>query len=140
MMQLTVYYDEMCMLCAKEIHHYQKQKGSENIRFVDITADSFDAKAEGVDPFLVHKIMHAKSNDGILHTKIDAFIQIWKVLPKYHWLAELSEKSVVKSMMDVGYVLFAEIRPYLPKKKKADDCSQSPYCEIHQHTELKKEV
>jgi predicted DCC family thiol-disulfide oxidoreductase YuxK len=131
MMQLTVYYDELCMLCAKEIHHYQKQKGSESIRFVDITSSSFDAKAEGVDPFLVHKIMHAKSNDGTLHTKIDAFIQIWKVLPKYHRLAALSEKSVVKKMMDVGYVLFAEIRPYLPKKKKTNDCSQSPYCETH---------
>ncbi len=137
-MQLTVYYDEMCMLCAKEIHHYQKQKGSESIRFVDITSDIFDAQAEGVDPFLVHKIMHAKSSDGKLHTKIDAFVQIWKVLPKYHWLAALSEKSVIKSMMDLGYVIFAEIRPYLPKKKKANDCSQSAYCEIHKQNHLKK--
>ncbi len=140
MMQLTVYYDEMCMLCAKEIHHYQKQLGSEQIRFVDITADNFDAKTEGVDPFLVHKIMHAKLNDGKLHTKIDAFVQIWKVLPKYHWLAKLSENRIVKKLMDAGYVVFAEVRPYLPKKKKMNDCSQSPYCEIHEHSHQIKET
>ena len=132
MMQLTVYYDEMCMLCAKEIHHYQKQIGSERIRFVDITSESFDAKAEGVDPFLVHKIMHAKSNDGTLHTKIDAFVQIWKVFPKYNWLAKFSQKIIVKKIMDAGYFMFAEIRPFLPKRKKINDCSQSPYCEIHE--------
>jgi predicted DCC family thiol-disulfide oxidoreductase YuxK len=139
MKQLTVYYDELCVLCAKEIHHYQKQVGSENILFVDITSETFDAKAEGVDPFLVHQIMHSKTNDGKLHTKIDAFIQIWKVLPKYHWLVTLAENNFVKNMMDAGYFLFAEIRPYLPKKKKNQDCSQSPYCEIHADKNLKTE-
>jgi predicted DCC family thiol-disulfide oxidoreductase YuxK len=83
--------------------------------------------------------MHAKTNDGKLHTKIDAFVQIWKVLPKYHWLANLAKKNLVKKLMDAGYVVFAEIRPYLPKKKKMNDCSQSPYCEIHEHPQQIKE-
>ncbi len=130
-MQLTVYYDELCVLCAKEIHHYQKQTGSENINFVDITAKNFDAKNEGVDPFLVHKNMHAKKNDGEILTKINAFIAIWEILPKYHWLAKLSKKSAIKKLMDAGYYIFAEVRPYLPKKIRPEDCSDSPYCETH---------
>lgn len=130
MYELTVYYDELCVLCAKEIHHYQKQVGSERIRFVDITAANFDAQAEGVDPFLVHKIMHAKNQQGILLTKVDAFIAIWKILPKYQWLYQLSQKKLVKKLMDSGYLVFAELRPYLPKKKK-NLCSDSPYCDIH---------
>ncbi len=130
MTQLTVYYDEMCALCAKEIHHYQKQTGSEKINFVDITAANFDAAKENVDPFLVHKIMHSKTNDGTLHTKINAFIEIWKILPKYHWLAKLAEKKSIKKLMDAGYFIFAELRPYLPKKKRQHDCSKSPYCEL----------
>lgn len=128
---LTVYYDELCVLCAKEIHHYQKQVGSEKIRFVDITASEFDPKKEGVDPFEVHKIMHAKSADGTLLTKVNAFIAIWEILPKYQWLYRLSKNVAVKKMMDAGYVVFAAVRPYLPKKEK-HSCEASPFCEIHE--------
>ena len=131
-MQLTVYYDELCVLCSKEIHHYQKLSGSENIRFVDITAPNFDAVREAVDPYNVHKNMHAKTNDGQLLTKINAFIAIWEILPKYHWLAKISKNYFIKKTMDAGYVVFAEIRPYLPKKQRQNNCSDSPYCETHQ--------
>jgi predicted DCC family thiol-disulfide oxidoreductase YuxK len=131
MKQLTVYYDEMCVLCAKEIHHYQKQSGSEKINFIDITAPDFDPQKEGVDPFAVHKIMHAKKSDGTLVTKIEAFIAIWQLLPKYNWLYKVSQNFLVRKLMDSGYVAFAVARPYLPKKKNRDDCSKSPYCETH---------
>ncbi|MFZ3231515.1 MAG: DUF393 domain-containing protein [Pseudobdellovibrio sp.] len=130
MNQLTVYYDELCVLCSKEIHHYQRQTGSEKINFIDITASSFNAATEGVDPFQVHKVMHAKKPDGTLLTKVDAFIAIWQILPKYNWLYKLSKKPILKKMMDFGYIAFAEIRPYLPKKKM-DLCADSPFCEIH---------
>ena len=103
MTQLTVYYDEMCVLCAKEIHHYQKQTGSDKISFVDITAPNFDAAKENVDPFLVHKIMHSKTNDGILHTKINAFIEIWKILPKYHWLAKVVGLPGIRQIASAAY-------------------------------------
>ncbi len=131
MKQLTVYYDEMCVLCAKEIHHYQKQLGSDNINFVDITSPYFDAAKEGVDPFAVHKVMHAKKNDGTLLTKVEAFIAIWQILPKYQWLYKISQNTLVRKLMDTGYVAFAAARPYLPKKKNRDDCSDSPFCETH---------
>lgn len=130
MSQLTVYYDELCVLCSAEIHHYKKQIGSDQIHFVDITSNSFDAKAEGIDPYQAHKIMHAKNNEGRVLTKIDSFVAIWKLLPKYRWLYNLSQIRFVRFFMDVGYILFATVRPWLPRKNKAD-CSDSPFCEIH---------
>lgn len=129
MNQLTVYYDELCVLCSAEIHHYQKQKGSDQISFVDITSDDFDAAQEGIDPYQAHKIMHAKK-DGKILTKIDSFVAIWALLPKYHWLYSLSQIRWIRFLMDVGYIIFAAIRPYLPRKNKAL-CQNSPYCEIH---------
>lgn len=135
---LTVYYDQLCVLCSKEIDHYRKQKGSENIRFVDITSSNFDAALEGVDPFLVHKIMHARRADGSLATRVEAFVAIWEVLPKYRWAAKLARKKPIHAFLDLGYSVFAFARPYLPRRSK-DDCSASPYCEIHQnHNTLKK--
>ncbi|MBC7457337.1 MAG: DUF393 domain-containing protein [Bdellovibrionaceae bacterium] len=129
MSQLTVYYDELCVLCSAEIHHYQKQKGSDQIKFIDITSDAFDAAKEGIDPYQAHKIMHAKNNEGHILTKIDSFIAIWSVLPKYHWLYNLSQIRFIRFLMDIFYVIFAAARPYFPRKNKVT-CQDSPFCEI----------
>lgn len=129
MSQLTVYYDELCVLCSAEIHHYKKQTGSDQISFIDITSDSFDASKEGIDPYQAHKIMHAKTNQGKILTKIDSFVAIWEILPKYHWLFRISQIRWIRFLMDIGYIIFATIRPYLPRKNKAD-CQESPFCEI----------
>ena len=129
MSQLTVYYDELCILCSAEIHHYKKQEGSDQISFVDITSKAFEAAKEGIDPYLAHKIMHAKNSQGKVLTKIDSFVAIWKLLPKYQWLYRLSQIKWIRFLMDIGYILFATARPYLPRKNKAD-CQDSPFCEI----------
>jgi predicted DCC family thiol-disulfide oxidoreductase YuxK len=125
---LTVYFDGLCHLCSREIDHYRKQSGSDKISFKDITAEDFDAQSEGVDPQQVHKVMHVKDSSGNLHTGVQAFIEIWKQLPKYSPAARLAQNPPVYAILNIGYQIFARIRPFLPRKAK--DCSASPYCEI----------
>jgi predicted DCC family thiol-disulfide oxidoreductase YuxK len=127
--KLTVYFDGLCRLCSIEINHYKKQKGADKILFVDITASDFDAKKQGVDPFLVHKIMHVKRGKK-LYTKVDAFIEIWKELPKYNWAVGMAQNILARPILNMGYEVFAVVRPYLPRKKQ--NCEESPYCETHQ--------
>jgi predicted DCC family thiol-disulfide oxidoreductase YuxK len=124
---LSIYYDGLCHLCSREIDHYRKQQGSERLRFVDITHVDFNAAKEGVDPVKVHKVMHVKNNKGI-YTGVDSFIEIWRYLPKYKTAAKVAQNPLVKSLLKVGYSIFASVRPLLPKKEA--DCDQSPYCEI----------
>lgn len=128
--KLKVYFDGLCKVCSTEIEHYQKQKGSENIEFINICNNQFDAHAEGLNPIEVHKIMHVRRTDGSLATKVDAFIEIWKALPKYKNLATLAGKPIFRRGLDIGYNLFVKIRPWLPRKKATDECSDSPYCEV----------
>lgn len=125
---LTVFYDGLCVLCSREIDLYRRQEGSNSIRFVDIADPSFDAKVEGVDPFRVHKVMHVKTMDGKLRTEVDAFIAIWEVLPSYNFAARLAKLWWIRPALDLGYVGFAKIRPWLPRRKRGN-CEQSPYCE-----------
>ena len=124
----SVYFDGLCPLCSREIDHYRKQRGAERLRFIDITASDFNAQAEGVDPVAVHKEMHVKTSDGRLVTGVDAFIEIWKVLPRYGFAARLAQRSLIKPVLDFGYMIFATVRPYLPRKSQG--CEASPYCEI----------
>jgi predicted DCC family thiol-disulfide oxidoreductase YuxK len=128
--KLSVYYDGLCRACSFEIEHYKKQKGSENIDFIDITSPLFKPEAEGLDPFLVHKYLHAKTPDGRIVSGVETFQLIWKELPKYNWAYQLSQKKLIHYGLNIGYQLFVRIRPYLPRKK--DNCENSPYCEVHQ--------
>lgn len=125
---LSVYFDGLCPLCSREIEHYRKQQGSENLLFVDITALDFNAEREGLDPLKVHKVMHVKTSSGQLKTGVDAFVTIWEFLPKYFWLSKFSRLKFVRPLLDVGYHIFAFIRPYLPRKQR-QDCEASPFCE-----------
>lgn len=128
--KLKVYYDGLCKVCSKEIGHYKKQSGSEHIEFIDICSAQFNADLEGLDPVQVHKVMHARREDGTIATRVDAFIEIWKVLPKYHRLAKLASMSFIKLGLEVGYSGFASIRTYLPRDSSSEDCKDSPYCEL----------
>jgi predicted DCC family thiol-disulfide oxidoreductase YuxK len=126
--QGAIYFDGLCIACATEINHYRKLPGSENFQFIDITASHFNAESHGIDPFLVHKVMHVRDPNGNLHQGVDAFRAIWREIPRYQFLYRLSEKRPVRALLEVGYKAFVKIRPLLPRKKS--DCSDSPYCEI----------
>ncbi len=128
--KLKVYYDGLCKVCSAEIQHYQKQDNSNQIEFIDICSTKFDAAKEQLDPFEIHKVMHTRRTDGSLAIRVDAFIEIWKVLPRYHRLAKIAENSFARSGLNFGYELFTKIRPWLPRKKVANDCRDSPYCEV----------
>jgi predicted DCC family thiol-disulfide oxidoreductase YuxK len=123
---VSLYYDGLCVVCSAEINHYKKMRGSQNIRFVDITEAGFDAKKENLDPQKINVELHAKDSNGKLHIGVDAFILVWSHLDKLKWLSRLAEKSLVKSFLQMNYALFVKIRPYLPRRS----CETSPYCEI----------
>ena len=125
---LIVYYDGLCHLCSREIDHYRRVPGSELIQFIDITAPQFSAEREGVDPVRVHKEMHVRRKDGSLAVGVDAFIAIWDALPRYSFAARIGKWKIPHLAMQAGYVVFANLRPYLPRRKP--ECSDSPYCDI----------
>jgi len=125
--QGVIFYDGLCIACSAEINHYRKLKGSESFQFLDITSPEFDAKTHGLDPFLVHKVMHVRSPDGVLHQGVEAFRCIWSHLPSYRFLFHATDNRLAKAVLNLGYQGFVRIRPYLPRRQA--DCSASPYCE-----------
>ncbi len=124
---IRIYFDGLCQLCSREMDMYKANPEAKDFEFVDITSPNFSAEREGLDPFRVHKVMHVRMPTGEIKTGVDAFIQIWSLMPRFHWLAKVSQRSFVKPILNIGYHAFAFIRPFLPKRKI--DCSKSPYCE-----------
>ncbi len=125
----VIYYDGLCKACSLEINHYRKQKGAEFFNFVNITTSDFEPQNHGLDPFKVHKVMHVRDRNGNLKEGVDAFRAIWNELPRYRFLVRLSDYRAVRAILELGYRGFIQIRPYLPRRK-AEDCSASPYCDL----------
>jgi predicted DCC family thiol-disulfide oxidoreductase YuxK len=121
MSTLTIYYDGLCPLCSREMAHYRKRVTGDSVQFVDITEPNFDAAAAGVDPARVHRLMHVKL-DGEMRVGLDAFIAIWDAVPGYRWLARTARLPGVYLLMSIVYHVFAWVRPWLSRRKRAD-CS-----------------
>lgn len=117
---LTIYYDGLCPLCSREIAYYRRRAaGDAGVVFADITAAGFDAAAHGLDAARVHQVMHVKEGEAA-HTGLDAFVAIWRrVGPR--WAARVATLPGIYAILNVGYWLFARLRPLLPRRKPACD-------------------
>jgi predicted DCC family thiol-disulfide oxidoreductase YuxK len=115
---LTIYYDGLCHLCSREIEHYRKKAVGLPVTFVDITEPAFDPVAMGFDAKRVHKHLHARLGDR-LTIGVDAFLAIWEVIPGHRWLRRIVGCPGIYHLAKLGYMIFAEIRPYLPKRRRA---------------------
>jgi predicted DCC family thiol-disulfide oxidoreductase YuxK len=117
---LTVYYDGACHLCSREIEHYRKRDTQGRLKLVDISAPGFVAEAVGLDRVQVQKVMHVRLADGSLVTGLQAFIAIWGVLPGMGRLAKVAQQPLINPLLRGGYLAFAALRPYLPKRKRTE--------------------
>lgn len=117
---LRVYYDGLCPLCSREIDHYRSKDVARDIQWVDITADGFDAAAEGLDPVQVQRLFHVRDRAGRLYVGVEAFIKIWETIPSLQLWKRLSDLPGARSAMQVGYAVFARVRPWLPRRSRAD--------------------
>ena len=125
---LSVYFDGACILCSREIEHYRRIDSAGALRLVDIADPQFKAEAEGLDPVQVQKVMHARRDDGSLVTGVEAFREIWSRIPRYRWAVPVSRLPGLRQALDVGYVCFASVRPWLPKRKRPDMACESGVC------------
>jgi predicted DCC family thiol-disulfide oxidoreductase YuxK len=117
--RLTLFYDGLCPLCSLEVAHYRKRAVEGTVAFVDITDPLFDAARHGLDPRRVHEVMHVKVGDE-LRTGVDAFFALWDVVPGHRWLARLARLPGVYSLLKLLYHGFAKVRPWLPRRRRAE--------------------
>jgi predicted DCC family thiol-disulfide oxidoreductase YuxK len=111
---LTLFFDGLCPLCAREIAHYRKHIPAGTAHYLDITAADFDARAHGLDPGRVHREMHVKVGEEV-RTGVDAFIAIWEATTRYRWAARLARLPGIHFVLTLGYAVFARMRPLLPR-------------------------
>ena len=102
---MKVYYNNSCKICKTEIDLYKKQKIDE-IEWVDITDGSPITKYTGKNSKALLRRLHVQENGKIIGGA-QAFLILWKNIPKYRFLYRILKLPIIFSIFNVSYEIIA---------------------------------
>ncbi|MGE0614334.1 MAG: thiol-disulfide oxidoreductase DCC family protein [Bacteriovoracia bacterium] len=117
-----IFLDTDCMLCSAEARFIRKHDLKSAVGFIDIAAPDFSPEKWGVDPEHVRLYMHMRTPEGKIVIGVPAFIRIWSLVPGLRGVARLLSLPVMFQLAQIGYFVFARVRPWLPKRKSGINC------------------
>ncbi|MDP2520096.1 thiol-disulfide oxidoreductase DCC family protein [Shimia thalassica] len=107
---VTIYYDGSCPLCTAEIDYYKRADTEQKLSLVDVSSERFQgdeqlSRADAMARF------HIRMSDGRQVSGARAFVEVWRALPSWRWLARLSRIPGVVQIQEVAYRGFLHLRP-----------------------------
>ena len=112
---MKVYYNESCSICRAEINLYKKQN-IKQIDWVDITNNAKAEKDTSKDDKSLLRRLHVEE-DGKIFEGAQAFLLVWKKIPKYKFLYNFFRLPIIFNLFSFGYEIVAFIL-YLKNKKQ----------------------
>ena len=112
---MKVYYNESCSICRAEIALYKKQNIKE-IEWVDITSNKVAEKKISRDNKTLLRRLHVEQ-DGKVFEGAQAFLLVWKKIPKYKFLYNFCKLPIVFTLFSFVYEIIA-LFLYLKNKKQ----------------------
>ena len=119
-LKLRVFYDGACPLCRKEIQTYKQSDTSGAVEWLDISAES-QALPLPLPRQLLLSRFHVQRPDGTLISGARGFIEMWRHLPGWRWLARLCNTPGVPLILEAGYRGFLRIRPFVQRRFRQKD-------------------
>ena len=100
--ETRVLYNGQCPVCSTEIAHYSKTARANDlpIRFDDLHSDALDYY--GLDADTAARRLHVL-HQGQLFVGVDAFIVLWRQLPRFRLLARVVALPGVRHVAAVIY-------------------------------------
>jgi len=111
--RITVYYDGGCPLCRREIAMYARRDGGSRLDLVDVDARPAALAGDGVGVRDALARFHVRRPDGRLVDGAAAFVEIWRRVPGFGWLARLARLPGAMPVLEAGYRAFLKLRPRL---------------------------
>lgn len=100
--ELVAYYNGACPVCRTEIAHYRRRDAG-GLSWRDIATDDRALAEIGASRDEAKKRLHARLPGGRIVAGVDAFIEIWRRLPGFGWLARLVSHRAIRPAADILY-------------------------------------
>ena len=105
---ITVFYDGKCGLCSREISHYMKISTPKTFIWRDIANEPQHLRKINVSQSDALRRLHVSDHAGTIHVGINAFIAIWKKLPRWRLLALICAIPGMRPILSLLYNKFAD--------------------------------
>ena len=105
---ITVFYDGKCGLCSREIAHYRKISPHRTFIWRDIANEPKHLKEINVSQSDALRRLHVSDQLGTIYVGVDAFIVIWKKLPRWRLLVFVCAIPGVRFILSLLYNKFAD--------------------------------
>jgi predicted DCC family thiol-disulfide oxidoreductase YuxK len=106
---VTVWYDGDCPICNVEIGLMRRLDRASAIEFVDLSLPggcSTDRAARLAR-------LHAQPRGGQVVSGAEAFVAMWRVLPRLRILASMASSPPILWLLERAYLIFLKVRPTL---------------------------
>jgi predicted DCC family thiol-disulfide oxidoreductase YuxK len=126
--ELTIFYDGGCPLCAAEISHIQRLDTDKKMAFEDIYAPHFSKRFPHIDQQQADLILHGEWKNGGMIYGLDVTYHSWALVGKGHWVA-VFRWPFFKQVANIGYRFFARYRhrisAFVTGKPRCERCDIS---------------
>ena len=107
---ITVFYDDRCRLCTREIAFYQKLSSPEVLVWAGISSSAKKLAFYQIATVDALMLLHAIDSKGRIHKGVDAFILLWRHLPWFKWLSRVASIPGIYHALGMSYKVFAHYR------------------------------
>ncbi len=105
---ITVYYDDQCPLCTREINFYKRKIEPKDAHWEAIS----NINEEKIDSGKALEKLHVSDSNGNLFVGTDAFIEIWARIPQLNKIAKVMKIPIFKIFLEIGYEIFLILRKH----------------------------
>jgi len=112
---MKVYFNNSCKICRAEINLYKKENIKE-IDWIDITNNSSAKKETSKNDKELLRRLHVIEDNKVIEGA-EAFLYVWKKIPKYKFLYFFFKLPIVFTFFKYGYEIVAYFL-YLKNKKQ----------------------
>lgn len=106
----TVFYDNSCPLCRREVGLYRLLPSTTPIDWQDVSGAAPEG-LHGVAQVQLMQRFHVRTASGQMLSGAQAFAHVWAQLPGWRYLALLFRIPGVPLLMEGFYRLFLKVRP-----------------------------
>lgn len=101
----AVLYNARCPVCRAEIDHYRAYAEARGLPLAFHDLNTRDLADWGIDADAAARRLHVRQGGRVV-SGVDAFVALWRALPRYRWLARI---VALPGLRHVAHLIYERI-------------------------------